>query len=53
MPQDHDQGLYLHSCRVALKPESRRILAPSFLLPNVLAAYELSFRNEGTKADEK
>ena len=51
--QDHDQGLYLDSCRVALKPETRRILAPSVPSPDFSAANERVFRNEGTKTDSK
>ena len=51
--QDSDQGLYLHSCRVALTPESRRIFASSVPPPDVSAAYERCFMNKSTKADSK
>ncbi|KAF6229588.1 hypothetical protein HO173_011443 [Letharia columbiana] len=47
----HDRGPYLHSCRVALSIESRRIFASSVPSPDVLAAYERCIRNDGTRTD--
>ena len=50
--QDRDQGLYLHSCRVALNLESRRIFASTIPPPDVLTRLERC-KNEGTKADSE
>ena len=47
----HERGLYIHSCRVPLSAESRRIFAPSDPPPDVLAAYERCLRYEGTRTD--
>lgn len=47
----HEQGVYLHSCRVPISNEARRLFAPSVPSSDIVASYERWRRHESTKTD--